>query len=104
MIAETCSAYGWRVDYVLKMPASQFFLMLRESRRLHNWRMSEYCDIAAIPLCEPKYHTKLKGLFINRVRFLTPQAATIPEGPVLDNLEAKRMFIHLFRLKKGTVK
>jgi hypothetical protein len=87
------------------MPARQFFLMNREARRLHCYRMYEYADLAAIPLCKPEYLTKLKRHYISRLQLLDAkeEQKTFPAKPILSDKEAKAAFMHLFRLKKRTV-
>jgi hypothetical protein len=87
------------------MPARQFFLMYKEARRLHAWRMTEYADLAAIPLCKPEYQTKLKQHYFGRINTLDniQKQKPVSANPVLSDKEAKRAFMHLFGLKKRTV-
>lgn len=46
MIGEACRFYGWTPEYALKMPASQFFVMLDALRRLRNSERVYECFIA----------------------------------------------------------
>jgi hypothetical protein len=46
MIAEVCAFYHWTDDHVLKMPASRFFLMLREARKLKRLNRVHDCYVS----------------------------------------------------------
>lgn len=49
MLAEVCQCYGWTVEHILEMPATRFFKMLEQSRKLKAVERIEQCWIAGIP-------------------------------------------------------
>ena len=63
MIGEACRFYGWRVDYVLSMPAVTFFAMLEAMRELDKYEKIELCDIQAISICDYRYYEHVRARY-----------------------------------------
>ena len=79
------------------MPARRFFAMVNAGRRIMMAEYAELCDIAAIPMCDPKYHRQLKGAYVAGAQKERPKAPP-PSGYVIDSAspEAKNVFMSIF--------
>jgi len=86
------------------MTARQFFLMLGESRRLYAFRMSQFCDVAAIPMCDGKYYARLKEMYASVLLGEDEKNSTIepkkPSGPILNDNEARDFLFSVLSQKK----
>lgn len=51
------------MEYALAMPATQFFTMLKEGRRLKAAEYRVQCDIQAISICSVKYYEQVRAQF-----------------------------------------
>jgi hypothetical protein len=103
LVAEVCFLFqGWTVDLVLRMPAVHFFEMLRHGRRLRAYQLAELCDVAAITICQPKYHTQLKQRLLS---LATDRTMPKPPPPLAHmdagSREAADLFFQMFAAKKG---
>lgn len=81
------------------MPARQFFLMLKNSRRVRAWEHSVLTDIAAVAICDSKYHASLKKSFTSILvdkKGMNPDAPKAAKLPVIDSAsdEAKHLFMN----------
>lgn len=88
------------------MPARAFFVMLKAARRLRSSDFVDFCDIAAIPMCDGKYHQKLQTIYFNEATDKESQPVeSLPPRPVLDSAsdEAMYAFTSIFTAKKGGV-
>ena len=96
MITEVCREFGWKVEYVLNMPARRFFSVRKSMYELiTDEKFSNYAelsDIQAISICDVKYQNALKSHYTSRVTGYVKR----PSGRVFDvDQEAQREQLHL---------
>jgi hypothetical protein len=59
------------------MPATQFFAMRKAASIMQAHDRMALCDIAAIPLCKPEWHEKLKESY-RRIAGMFEEVETVP--------------------------
>lgn len=113
MLAEVCQTYGWTLNYVLEMPACQFFLMARQARYIRYRELCDLCDISFIPNSDSKYLGELKRIYSTIAKSQSPESeaiavpsdiATQPTNKILteeDKKIAHAELCDLFAAKKG---
>jgi hypothetical protein len=93
------------MDYVLQMPATAFFSMLKHGRLIRARHLAELCDIQAVSICNHKYQEHLKNhyvaLSIDREAIVKP--AELRPAIEADSTDAHNLIVGLFRAKKGQV-
>lgn len=71
MFAEVCMDYGWTLNYVLEMPAKQFFAMAKAAREVREERVNmflfELCDVVPTATGVSEYHKEIRKVYFNRV-------------------------------------
>lgn len=116
MLAEVCQSYGWTLNYVLEMPACQFFIMAKQARYIKYRELCDLCDISFIPNSDSKYLSELKTAY-SRLALSQPleseaiavpaNIATQPTNRILteeDRKIAHAELCDLFAAKKGLTK
>lgn len=93
------------MDYVLQMPATAFFSMLKHGRRIRSYNLAELCDVQAISICTNKYQEHLKNHYISLAVDRDGIAKTAPIRPAIEasSPAANDLLVGLFRAKKGQV-
>ena len=115
MLAEVCQAYGWTLDYVLNMPASQFYIMAKEARFMRYRQLVDLCDIAPIGWADQKYFETIRKAYIDgalgirnedQSRQVPDHIATQPDFkiPEMNTAMKHARLCDLFAAKKGLIK
>jgi len=89
MLAFICRFYHWTLEYVLNMPAQQFFLMHNQATKLQALEYMNACDIAAIPMCNPIYFETVRSKFESAIKKDFPMVQDAPTTKPVFKAESK---------------